>query len=51
MLLKKGMVWVLLDIMQSLTVLCWYTQEFLLKRVNIHPAIESAVTIVDFNGV
>lgn len=37
--------------MQSLTALCWYTQEFLLKHVNIHPAVEGAVTIVDFNGV
>lgn len=37
--------------MQSLAVLCWYTQEFLLKHVNILPTIEGAVTIVDFNGV
>lgn len=37
--------------MPSLSVLCWYTQEFLLKHVNIHPAIEGAVTIVDFNVV
>lgn len=51
MSLEKLTARILLDIIQSLPVLSWYTQEFLLKCVNIHRAIEGADTIVDFNGV
>lgn len=37
-------------IMQSLTLWCWYTQDFPLKHVNNDTAIEGGVTILDFNG-